>query len=141
MRARRSGTVPPSPNRRSNTTRGLISIGMRRGGSAPGNGVHVGAAVTDVASADQTGHVFGGEFERRKARTLADFGGRHLIDSSARANILAFGLLGVRAVQPGGRGARMVRAAVAQRVGHVMAQIAQHDDVFAMRWRARSGPG
>ena len=27
MRARRSGTVPPSPNRRSNTTRGLISIG------------------------------------------------------------------------------------------------------------------
>ena len=46
---------------------------QRRGGRAPGNRVGVGAAEADVAGADQAGHVFGREFERRQRRVLADF--------------------------------------------------------------------
>ena len=39
--------------------------GIRRGGGAPGNGVHVGAGVVAAAAAELRGVVLGGDFERR----------------------------------------------------------------------------
>ena len=59
---------PVPPNSRSNTTRGLISIGSGVVGAGPRDGVHVGAAVPDVARADEAGEVFGRQFEGRERR-------------------------------------------------------------------------
>ena len=91
MRANRSAAVPPSPNSRSNTTRGLISMGSGVVGVRQRNRIHVGATVAAVARADQPGHVFGGQFERWEARVLADLLRRHLIDGGAGANVFALG--------------------------------------------------
>ena len=87
--------------------------GQRRGGRAPRDGVGVGAAEADVAGADQAGHIFGGQFERRQRRVLADVRGGNLIHRGARANVLAFGALGMDAVQEDGGGASVVATAIA----------------------------
>ncbi len=51
--------IPGRPNMRSNTTRGLVSHRHRRRRRLPRDGVHVGAAVADVAGADVAGQVLG----------------------------------------------------------------------------------
>ena len=56
--------------------------GQRRRGRAPRDGVHVTAAITDVAIADEA-CILDAEFERRQRRILADFLRGNLIDGDA----------------------------------------------------------
>ena len=68
---RAAGSVlSPSPNSRSNTARGLTSIGIGVVGRAPGDRVGVGAAITGIAAARQARR-FQADFERGKLRLLA----------------------------------------------------------------------
>ncbi len=64
--------------------------GQRLRGRAPGDRIHVSAAIADVADAHQSG-VLDAQFERRQRRVLADLLGRDLIDGGAGANVFAFG--------------------------------------------------
>ena len=79
--------VPGRPNMRSNTTRGLISMGSGVVGVLPRNRVHVGTAVGRVAAADPSGEILGGHFERRKRRVLTDLVGDDLIDCDAGPHV------------------------------------------------------
>src|SRR5580698_4286449 len=54
--------------------------GKRRGGRAPRDGVHVGAAEAWRAAADVAGEILSGEFNGRKRGILADAFGHNLID-------------------------------------------------------------
>ncbi len=107
--------------------------GERRGGRAPRNGVGVGAAEADVARADQARHVLGRQFERRQRRVLADVRGGNLIHCGARANVLAFGALGMDAVQEDRGGSSMVATAIAGtlRASQLMREIADHHHLVA----------
>ena len=81
------------PNIRSNTTRGLISIGSGVVGVCHEMRVHVGAAVAGVAAADVAGEVLGRQLERRERRVLADLLGDDLVDRDAGADVLGLGPL------------------------------------------------
>ena len=63
--AARCSFVPPLPNKRSNTTRGLFSLGMRRRRRAPRQRVQVDAAVRAVAHAREHAQ------DRSRARATA----------------------------------------------------------------------
>ena len=93
---------------------------QRRGGRAPGDRIHVAAAIAGVACADHAGHVFGGEFERRIARALADVLRGNLIDRDAGPDVFAFGAPGMNAAEEGRAGAGVIGASVTQRIGLVM---------------------
>ena len=100
-RAARSAAVAPSPpNMRSNRTRGFSSMGIGRGGGAPGDRVHVGAGVVAAATAEFGGVILGGDFERREGGFLADLLRDELIDGGAAADLGAVRRHG--AVQPHG---------------------------------------
>ena len=88
--------------------------GIRRGGSAPGNRIGVGATVAGVAAAGQA-RLFEADFERCQLRVLAEFLGGDLIRRNPGVDVRALGLLGMHAGEPGGAGARVVARAVAQR--------------------------
>ena len=105
---------------RSNTTRGLISIGSGVRRRAPGNRIHVGAAETDVAGSDQAAVILDRQFQRRQQRILADFARGDLVDGRSGVDIGAIGALRMDAVQEHGRAACVVAAVVAGtlRAGH-----------------------
>ncbi len=86
---------------------------IRRGGSAPGNGVGVGAAITGIAAAGEVG-LFEADFERAELRALAEFLRGDLVGGDAGVNVGAFGLLGMDAGEPGGARARVVARAIAE---------------------------
>ena len=124
--SRDAGSVlSPSPNRRSNTARGFTSMGLGVDGSAPGNGVGVGATVTGIATAHQA-RLFQTNFERCKLRRLAQFFGGDLVRGNARVDIGALGFLGMHAGQPGGARTRVIARPVAERPATHLRQAAQH---------------
>ena len=88
---------------------------QRSGRRAPRNRVHVGAAEADVAGSHQPAEIFGGEFERRQRRFLADLLRRDLIDGDARLNIGAVGALGMHAVQEHRGRPRVIAAVISRR--------------------------
>ena len=100
MRSSRCSSVPVPPNRRSNTTRGLISMGSGAVGTGPCDRVHVRAAVSDIARADEAREVLRRELERRERRVLTDGLRDDLIDGCFVPDVHAFGLLGRNARQP-----------------------------------------
>ena len=93
IRATRSSGVAPLPNRRSNTTCGLSSIGSglvqrhrlagRRRQVDPRDGIRVGAAVAFAAVARARVRVFDGQLQRRQQRFLPDLSRDDLIDRRA----------------------------------------------------------
>ena len=90
--------------------------GQRRGGTAPGDGVGVGAAIAGIAAAGERG-AFEAEFERGELGALAEFAGGDLVGGDAGVDADAFGLLGVDAGEPGGAFARVIARAVARARG------------------------
>ena len=80
---------------------------QRRGRPLPRDGVHVGAAVADVAGADKAGEVLGGDFERGERRILPDRLRDHLVDGGLVADIHPLGLLGRDAGKPHRRRGRV----------------------------------
>ena len=84
--------VPPSPNSRSNTTRGLFSVGSGVVGVRPRERVQIGAAVAVLALADEEVQI-DRELERRQRRVLAEHRRRNLIGGDAVADVGAFGVL------------------------------------------------
>ena len=76
--------------------------GQRRGGRAPGDGVHVRAAEAGRAAADVAGEIFGGEFDGGQRGVLTDLLRDDLIDGGVGENVLAFGALGPDAGEEAG---------------------------------------
>ena len=115
---------------------GIDFHGHRRGGRAPGNRIHVGATEADVAGADQSAVILGGQFERRQRCFLADLLRGDLIDGDARVNVGAVGALGVNAVEEHGRGAGVVAAVIAGSGGrgHLVGQVADHHHLILERF-------
>ena len=88
--ASRAAPVPPSPNSRSNTTAGFVSIGSGRSGAAHDERVDVRAAVAALAAAH--GEVgLERELQRAQRRVLAEHVGGKLIGGPPGAQVGAFG--------------------------------------------------
>ena len=124
--------LPPSPNSRSNTTRGWFSVEIRRRLVAPRNGIHV-ETVARVASTLR-GRV-DGELERAHGRARAEHIRGELV-SRRRELHLDAGLRSIVSVhtrEPGGRRARMVARAVAEVVGLRVVETADDREVLAQR--------
>ena len=93
---------------------------QRRGGRAPGDGVHVGAAEAGRAAADVAGEILGGEFEGGQRRVLADLLRDDLIDGGVGENVLGFGALGPDAgEESGGADGVIADLAAGMRAGEV----------------------
>ena len=115
--ASRCAGVPPSPNSRSNTTRGFDFHRQRRGRRPPGDRVPVDAAVAVVAVADEV-VLLERHLERQQRRVLADRLRRDLVDGDARLRTSAPSVrFGMDAAQPDRLAARMLAVAVAERLG------------------------
>ena len=143
MRSSRSVGIGAVAEQAVENQAGIDLHGKRRGGCAPGNRVHVGAAEAHIAGADQSAVILGGQFERRQRCFLADLLRGDLIDGYARVNVRAVGSLGVHAVQEHGRGARVVAAVIAGSAGrgHLVRQIADHHHLILERLQRGEGAG
>ena len=130
--ALRSAAVPPSPNSRSNTTRGFASVGSGVVLRRPRERVHVHAVEAVVAVADDVVEV-GRELERRQRRLLAELLRGDLIDRDAHLVVGAFGQLRLHAAQE-----RAVRGRViARRIGVLQLEVAQHRSGASERHQRR----
>ena len=111
---RRCSGVPPSPNMRSNTTRGFTSIGSGVVGVRHEIVFAVDAAVAVVAGADQYRSIRAPSRSRASRVSFADSfapqSGRSVI---AALHVLALGALGVHAGRANCPAARMIPVAVA----------------------------
>ncbi len=76
--------------------------GQRRGGRAPGDRIHVGAAEAGRAAADIAGEIFGRELHGRQRRVLTDLLRDDLIDGGIGENVLTLGALGPYAGEEAG---------------------------------------
>ena len=135
--ASRWSALPPSPNSRSNTMRGWISIGTGVVGVRHDDGVDVNARVAVVAAAEAALLRLERELERGQPRLAPELLGGDLIDGRAGLNARALGPLRMNAVQPGGGPARVVAVAIAERLGLLLREVAEHEDLVANR-RERS---
>ena len=105
--------------------------------------------VRRVATADVSGEVFGGEFERRQRRLLPDLAGDDLIDGFAAVDVLGERLLRERAAQPRRHRRRVSVERVAQLRddGHLLPELLERLEdwseleVERRRWRGpEAGP-
>ena len=118
--ARRSAALPPSPNRRSKTSRGWASARQRGRRRRPRQIVLIDAGETVVALAHGLEQIHR-HLERRKLRLLSDLLGRHLIDGDSEMVVGAFGPFGFRGAQECRVGGR-VRA----RIGVLQLQVGEN---------------
>ena len=133
IRARRCAALPPSPNKRSNTTRGWASAGFGVVGLR--HEMVLTKKQSLVSQAPCVGRSRSSSSEGTCVSLPITRGG-NLIGRSGQAH-LDTGLravVGVNAGQPDGRRARMIAGAVAERVGLQVRQPAQHVDVIAHRF-------
>ena len=116
VRASRSALEPPSPNSRSNTTRGCVLGQVRRRLVAPRDGVDV-ETVAGIARALRGGSIASSSDATAVSLPMTSRGQlirrrRELdLDAGARA------VVGMHAREPRSRGARVIARAVAERVG------------------------
>ena len=103
-----------------------------RGGRAPRDAVGVGAAVARVAVADGA-RLFAAQLQRRQAGLRADGLGRDLVRRDAVLDVRARRLPGMDAGQEARPRPRVVPGAVTERVGVVVGQAGQHEQVLTKR--------
>ena len=136
--ARTAGSVlPPSPNIRSKTTRGLCSIGSGRGRPAPRQRVAVGAAIAAVARARALVARLQRQLQRAELRFAAELGREQLVHRYVRPEVVA--LLAERprdgAGQVLGRAAPVHGAALGRQAVLVLGQAAQDQQAVAERFQ------
>ena len=117
---------------------GVVLHRQRRRRVAPRDGVHVDAAVAVLAVADEEVAVYR-QLQRRQRRRSPELPGGDLVRGRPRPDVGPLGLLRVDAVEPRGRGPRMLSVAVAERLGLPLRQSAQHDHPLAERGEGLEG--
>src|SRR4030095_11476605 len=113
MRPSRSSGVEPSPNMRSKTTRGLISIGIGAVGVL--HEIVFMYVQLKPTSHEPTQPLYSSTASSRAGRhqrLLSAFLGRDLVDGSPGADIRSICPFRMRAIQQHGRTARMIAAIV-----------------------------
>ena len=116
---------------RSNTSRGLMVTGKRRGRARPGQGVGIGAGVAAVAAAHQARRLKP-DLQRRDLGLVAELPGHHLVHRDAGGDVRTFGLLDMDAGQIAAAAAAMVARAIAQGFGLDMGEPGEHRDLVAV---------
>ena len=105
---------------------------QRDGRVPPRDAVGIGAAIVDVATAEQAGLV-DPQLQRRQWRRLAQRLREHLVHRDAAADVAPLRLADVDAGQEGGAGPAVPRRRVAQRGGTGVAQPGDHRHLLAER--------
>ena len=132
-RARRNSGELPSPNIRSNTTCGLISIGSGRVGRLPGDGVGIDAAVALAAVRGIRPRVLEAELQGGQQGIAANLPGDDLVDGSADLNVGARCLAWLDCCQVGGRHEVIGSRNTGRILGRLRPHSAGQNHVFAER--------
>ena len=133
MRASRSAALPPSPNSRSKTARGLISACSGVVGVAPGDGVGIRAAVAAVADAGAL-HRVEPDLERGELRLLPNCSRGDLVHRDARIDVGAGGLARVHAREPRRAPARVLADAFAGNgLARLVVEVREHQQAVLER--------
>ena len=112
----------------------------RRGFVAPRDVVGIRARIAAVAFPRGLAGLEA-EFQRGKARVLAEHGRRDLIGGDAHAHVRALAFQRLRAGEPAPRRARVIAAAVAVRAAAVLREAAEHEQLVLMLLERREDVG